>query len=570
MRSLGHSKLRDAVNRIRTAVHPNVTITSPPEAGIHIDWNVAVMARDGTILRANVFRPQGDGVFPVVMCAHPYNKDAIGLNGRRGHAISLPYRLFPQPQPITLSALTSWEAPDPVVWVALGFAVVNADLRGSGQSEGIGELLSDAEALDYYDLIEWAGHQPWSNGRVGLNGVSYLAISQYKVAGLQPPSLAAICPWEGVSDFYRDCARPGGVHEKGFLRIWSAEIAKSIRTHDDLFAATLAHTERDDWYTARTPKLENIQVPILVCGSFSDHSLHTRGSFEVFRRAGSKQKWLYTHRSGKWSTYYSDEAVATQVRFFEHFLKGENNGWQDVASVRIAVHEDGPDPAAVYHEADWPPTDLKWIDLALDASNMSMLPHTNQPGSSAQTSASFHVPNEHLNFEWLIPQDMDVIGPMALKLPISIAGGGDANLFIGVRKFGHHGDEAQFEGSYGYASDIVTKGWQRVAHREMDTQLSTDWMPVHTHKRTEPLEDGEVATVEIALLPQATRFRKGERLRLVVQGSWHFAKDPLRGQFPANYQPSVKAHCTLHTGGQYQAYLRLGWRDIVSLTTVDY
>jgi putative CocE/NonD family hydrolase len=69
---------------------------------------------------------------------------------------------------------------------------------------------------NYYDLIEWAGMQSWSSGLVGLDGVSYLAISQYKVAALKPPSLAAICPWEGLSDLYRDFAYPGGVREDGF------------------------------------------------------------------------------------------------------------------------------------------------------------------------------------------------------------------------------------------------------------------------------------------------------------------------------------------------------------------
>jgi hypothetical protein len=175
----------------------------------------------------------------------------------------------------------------------------------------------------------------------------------------------------------------------------------------------------------------------------------------------------------------------------------------------------------------------------------------------------FHAPDEHLSFEWLIPHDMDIIGPMALRLPVSIAGGGDVSLFVGVRKFGNYGDEAKFEGSYGYASDMVTKGWQRAAHRDLDPQLSTDWMPVHTHERVELLKDKEVFTVNIALLPQATRFKKGDRLRLDIRGSWHFAKDPLRGQFPAQYESSVKANCLIHTGGDYQAVLRLGWRDVL-------
>jgi hypothetical protein len=102
------------------------------------------------------------------------------------------YRFIRQPDPITFSAFTSWEAPDPSYWVPKGYAVVNVDLRGFGTFDGAGTFLSDQEAADYAAAIEWAAVQPWSNGRVGLNGVSYLAISQWKVAALRPKPLVAI------------------------------------------------------------------------------------------------------------------------------------------------------------------------------------------------------------------------------------------------------------------------------------------------------------------------------------------------------------------------------------------
>ena len=110
---------------------------------------------------------------------------------------------------------------DPGHWVSRGYVVVNADLRGWGKSDGAGELFSDQEGLDCHDLIEWAAMQPWSNHRVGMSGVSYSAISQWAAAATRPPHLAAICPWEGFTDFYRDFARPGGVLENGFLSMWT-------------------------------------------------------------------------------------------------------------------------------------------------------------------------------------------------------------------------------------------------------------------------------------------------------------------------------------------------------------
>jgi predicted acyl esterase len=335
-----------AWRRIRTFLRPDVQITPVPP-GMVAEWNVPVTVRDGTKLRVNVFRPMTEGLYPVILSAHPYGKDRIPARTRSGRGVNFQYRLFPQPDPIVISEWTSWEAPDPAQWVPRGYVVINADLRGGGTSDGRADLLSDQEALDYYDLIAWAGTQAWSNGRVGLDGVSYLAISQYKVAGLHPPHLAAICPWEGFSDLYRDFARPGGAREDGFTIIWSKGTARAARVAVDLRQEIIARPERDEWYLARTPEIERIAVPALICGSFSDHSLHTRGAFEVFRRSGSPQKWLYTHRGGKWSTYYGAEATRTRFRFFDYFLKGEENGWAEEPRVRLAIHDAGPRPAAV-------------------------------------------------------------------------------------------------------------------------------------------------------------------------------------------------------------------------------
>ena len=396
-----------------------------------MDWNVAVQVRDGTTLRVNVFRP-GDGApVPVIMSAHPYGKDKIPAKTRSKRGLNLQYHVMMLPEKIRCSEYTGWESPDPAFWVMRGYAVINADVRGAGTSEGVGELFSDQEALDYYDLIEWAAAQPWSSGRVGLDGVSYLAISQYKVAALQPPHLAAICPWEGFSDVYRDFARPGGVREDGFSILWSRLTKMVARMKTDVRHEFVVRPERDAWYASVTPDLERINVPMLVCGSFSDQSLHTRGSFEAFRRAGSPLKKLYTHRGGKWSTYYSDEAAEVRARFFAHFLKGVDNGWQAEPAIRLAIYEGGPEPAAVTGESEWPPSDLTWNKLALDA-------------------RTFDLPHGAVRFTWTLADDIDAIGPMILRLHVELRGGGDANLFVGVRKF-RDDREVTFEGSYGFS-----------------------------------------------------------------------------------------------------------------------
>ena len=186
-----------AARRLRGIAAPPVTITPPPE-GVRLDHDVPVVTRDGTTLRVNVFRPEGDGPWPVIMCAHPYGKDRFPKPRVGGYEPDFQYRMLHQPEPVRFSAWTTWEAPDPGFWVPLGYAVVNADLRGFGTSDGVGTLLSEQEAEDYFDLIEWAAAQPWCTGRVGLNGVSYLALSQWRVAALRPPHLDGDLPVGGL------------------------------------------------------------------------------------------------------------------------------------------------------------------------------------------------------------------------------------------------------------------------------------------------------------------------------------------------------------------------------------
>jgi len=537
------------VRRLGRIVRPDVEVHAAP-TDIVVDWNVAVPVRDGTILRVNVFRPAGGGPVPVIMSAHPYGKDRIPFKTRSRRGLNPQYRVFVQPHRIRISAYTSWEAPDPAFWVPRGYAVINADLRGGGTSAGVDELLSDQEAHDYYDLIEWAGVQPWSSGRVGLDGVSYLAISQYKVAALKPPHLAAICPWEGFSDLYRDFARPGGVREDGFSIMWSNMTRLAARVRGNLRREIVARPERDDWYRARTPHLEGIAVPILVCGSFSDHSLHSRGSFEAFRRAGSAHKYLYTHRGGKWSAYYGADAANARARFFDVMLKGQGDPVADLPRVRLAVYDGGPEPIAVTHESAWPPTDLEPTVLALDARTRTL-----QPASAERREAlTLRLPRERVSFMWTASETIDIIGSMMLRLYLELPDGGDAAIFAGVRKF-RAGREVTFEGSFGFSGDMISKGWHRLAHRRRDEALSTPELPVYRHDVAEPLQPGEIVAVDIALLPHATRLCAGDVLRVDLRGDWHYARDPFFGQFPTGYQRSREAACTLHTGGAYDAHL---------------
>ena len=238
-----------------------------------------------------------------------------------------------------------------------GYACVRVDSRGAGRSPGFIDPFSPRETKDFYHCIEWAGVQPWSNGKVGLNGISYFGTNQWHVASLQPPHLAAICIWEGTADWYRDMTHHGGIvstfwanwydmqvktvqyglGERGPRSRVNGELVcgdetlsrqRAAKNRSDFGDEILAHPLDDDYHKARSPVWDKITVPLLTAANWGGQGLHPRGNFEGFVRAASKDKWLEAHGIEHWTHFYTDYGRKLQLRFFDYFLKGEKNGWE--------------------------------------------------------------------------------------------------------------------------------------------------------------------------------------------------------------------------------------------------
>ncbi|MGY4710348.1 CocE/NonD family hydrolase [Mycolicibacterium sp. CBM1] len=514
-----------ARRRLKAFLRPPVTVVTAP-ANLIKDHDVSVPMRDGVMLRANVYRPPGEGPFPVLMCVHPYGKDVLPTRTRRGWRLNFQYRIMNHPQPYRISSETGWEAPDPVAWVARGYVVINADARGAGTSDGVGSLLSDDEARDAYDLIEWAAAQPWCNGRVGMLGVSYLAISQYKVAAMQPPHLAAICPWEGFTDAYRDFMTPGGIPERGFSLIWTTMTRRRARLADDLGAQRRRHPLLDDWWESLTPDLSRIEVPILACASFSDHNLHSQGSWRLIECAAAVERTAYTHRGGKWAAFYGDDAQRVQTAFFDRHLKG-----LDVPAlprVRLEVRERGDAVAQVRNEEQWPLARTRWTTVHLGDDGTLGIAEPVDTGC-----AVFRLRRQAVAFTHRFDRDTEITGPMSLLLTFSLEGADDAHLFVGVEKWSA-GQYVPFEGSYGYGRDRIADARLRLALRQPDV--------------LRPLSPGEAVRTEIALSASSTLFRAGDEMRLLISGRYLEPLNPLFGHLPARYPPSGRGRGVVHWG----------------------
>ena len=519
----------------------------PASADIIREMDTPVPMRDGARLSANVFRPGKPGRYPVILSVSPYGKDQF----RQTEAF--------RPVPgvhlghYEISDIVAFEAPDPAYWTRHGYVVAHADTRGQGKSEGDAGPFTKQDQYDFYDFIEWAAAQPWSDGNVGLNGVSYLAISQWTVAQLRPPHLKAMIPWEGWNDFYLR-SYFGGIREAVFNSfLWNLWIVpnhnpKSGYLEPDWLDAQAKHPLKDDYWRAKACALEEIVTPALVCASFSDQGLHTRDTFEAFKRISSPQKWLFNHRRCKWAAYYDPEALEYQRRFLDHFLKGSNNGMQTEPRVRVEVYENRT-TYKVREAAAWPIEGTDYLRFYLSAMHNGMT--TEAIGEESRVLYASDGSGQAV-FDFRFDTQTDLVGNMKLKLWVAAEESDDMDLFVAVKKLDIAGEEIYFYGFGGTnPNDGISRGWLRVSHRELDPERSTPSQPVLKHTQELKLKPGEIVPVDIEILPSGTTFRAGEVLRLVVQGVAIKPDAPLLG-FPDTVNCGRHA---IHTGGRYDSHL---------------
>ncbi|WP_439534788.1 CocE/NonD family hydrolase, partial [Polymorphobacter sp.] len=517
---------------------PNFSLGSEIRDGMRIDWDVPITMSDGLVLRADVFRPVEDGNYPVLLTHGPYAK---GLSFQQGYPSAWKTMADNHPDVTAGSSnlYQNWEVADPEKWVPHGYACVRVDSRGCGTSPGFIDHFSPRETQDFYECIEWAGVQPWSNGKVGLNGVSYFGINQWQVASLQPPHLAAMCIWEGAADFYRDMTHHGGILST-FWANWSDMQVKTVQhgigergrrslvhgalvcgdtlLDDETLAANrcdfgndiFAHPLDDDYHQVRSPDWSKVTVPFLSAANWGGQGLHTRGNFEGFTRAASPHKWLEAHGLEHWTHFYTDYGRHLQKRFFDHFLKGDTSSWQDEPPVRLQVrHLDHFEDRT---EAAWPIPRTVWTKHHLDLAT-GML-------ADAPTHAdpvSFAADGDGLTF--LAPpctHPTEITGPLALRLHVS-SSTVDADLFAVVRVYTPDMREMVFQGAIDPHTPIA-QGWLRASHRKLDPALSQPWRPYHSHDELQPLSPGEIVTLDIEIWPTSIVVPAGHRLAMTVRG----------------------------------------------------
>jgi predicted acyl esterase len=564
--------------------------------GMRIDWDVPITMDDGLVLRADVFRPPREGRFPAILSYGPYGKGLAFQDGYQS-AWQIMAREHPDAVSGTSNRYANWEVVDPEKWVPDGYVCIRVDSRGAGRSPGYLCHNNARETRDIYLCVEWAAAQPWSNARVGMNGISYYASNQWRAAALQPPHLAAICVWEGWCDAYRDANRHGGIlctfrkhwqdmqvktvqHGRGLRGPRSRATGELVcgpptlseeelaRNREDMWAELLGRELFDDYYRERSADLSRVTVPLLSAANWGGQGLHTRGNFEGFLGAASREKWLEVHGGSHWAPFYTDYGVGLQKRFFDYYLKGERNGWDRQPRVQLNVRYPG-EKFVLRYENEWPLARTRWTNFYLHPDTRTLSPEP--PRRDA--AATYDGLGEGVTFfSAPLAEETEITGPSALKLWIS-SSTVDADLFAVLRVFDPAGKELVFQGALDPHTPIG-QGWLRASHRKLDPEKSLPFRPYHTHDEKQPLVPGEVVELDVEIWPTSIVVPRGWRLALTIRGrdyeyegeaaTLSNMKNPMRGCGPfvhddeTDRPPAVFCgRITLHAGPQRPARLLL-------------
>jgi predicted acyl esterase len=561
--------------------------------GMRIEWDAPIAMDDGIVLRADIFRPDDDGKHPVILSYGAFGKGLAFQDGNKS-AWERMTAAFPETAEGSTNAYQVWEQVDPEKWVPDGYVCLRIDARGSGRSPGYLDPWSPRETRDIYNCIEWAAAQPWCDGNVGMNGISYFATNQWQVATLHPPHLKAICLWEGCGDFYREMFRHGGIYcqfsdnlyprafhrvqyglgERGLRSRVTGELVSGPETlpdeqlkknRIDIEKFILDHRLDDDACRERTADYANIDVPLLSAANWGGVGLHPRGNFEGFLAAGSEQKWLEVHGDAHWTHFYTNYGVALQKRFFGRFLKGEDT-WNE-PPVLLNIRRPG-ETFTLRRESEWPLARTKWTKLYLQPDkSLGAAPANGDAALPYQTTGdgiTFSTPP--------MSDEVEITGPVAAKLFVS-SDTTDADLFLVLRLFDPAGKEVTFIGSNDPRTPVGL-GWLRASHRKLDPAQSLPYRPWHTHDEEWPLTPGEPVEVDVEIWPTCIVVPPSYRLALTIRGKDYefdgtdaavpYAAYPMKGvgpfthTHPQDRPPEIFGGTnTLHFGAQQAPYLLL-------------
>ncbi|MDO4154072.1 MAG: CocE/NonD family hydrolase [Clostridia bacterium] len=476
----------------------------PLPCDIILERDVPITLRDGVTIYTDIFRPADAEKHPAILALSPYGKE-IGsqwLDDTPNHA-GIPIE--------ATSGLQKFEGPDPAYWCNHGYAVINPDVRGAYHSEGVILFFGSDYGRDGADICEWCAEQLWCNGKIGMSGNSWLAISQWFVAAQKPKHLAAIAPWEGLNDCYREIATRGGVMMPEFIKMLSDSFAST--ENGGIEDCITVMNEQPTWNTYWEDKaadLEAITVPAYIVASYTN-PIHAYGSIEGYRRISSENKWLRIHNTGEWDDYYNAEHTEDLRKFFDRYLMDKDNGWEETPKVRLSVLNPGGKDIIDRVESDFPIPRTQYRKLYLNAESGSM---SEEPVTRESNITYNSDKKGKAVFQMRMGEDTEITGYIKLRLWVSALDHDDMDLLVKMEKRRPNGFKYKY--ILGPGMDMAAKGYIRVSMRELDEERSTAENPRQSMLREQKLKHGEIVPVDILVWPMGLLFKKEDMLRVTV------------------------------------------------------
>jgi predicted acyl esterase len=486
--------------------------------------DVRIPVRDKTILVSNIFRPNSEKRFPVILGCHPYNNEL-------------------QVAPLWPTAHDSLrgfiEAGDPSFFVRRGYVHAIVNVRGTGKSQGKYQMMGPLEAQDICDVIEWLATQPWSNSKVGMFGVSYFAIIAQRVATLNPPSLKAIFAPFAFTDFYRDHHYKGGILSHGFLKHWGRHLdnprpfswfrermgeeaywrgIEAALRNEDIVAIPhlrealekpekgwniivvdiiLNYLDGEYWHE-RNVNYENSLIPAYLGACWGNYGLHLPGAFRSWRM------WKGPKKMAIGPPVYLDRPLYQyqyeSLRWFDYWLKGIENGIMGEPPIRLFVPPTGEWKVA----EDWPLPETRWTPFYFHAGGL-ISEHELWPNEGCDNFNDSTFVHESLTY--ITPplvENTEVIGPIVVNLYAS-SSNTEMLLFATLLLIDRDGMEHE-----------LTRGWLRASQRGLRMD-SEPWEPILDHRERQALEPGAIYELRFSMVPTARLCLIGERIAIRIK-----------------------------------------------------
>jgi predicted acyl esterase len=517
---------------------------SQPTHAMRVERGVTIVARDGTRLACDVYRPEAPGRYPALLSYSHYGKDLQRVSGKRAP-------LSP------LIGNGGLEAGDSEYFVSRGYVHVIADARGSGDSAGEYCYQGKNEQTDGYDIIEWMASQPWCDGNCGMLGMSYFAVMQYMVAAQQPPHLKAIVPYEALTDRYRQSVYHGGLLNEGFWHQWwghvsvdgmrplsygtlsEDEIAERVAAlmetpevrHSPYLHIQLKYPRKNPllfgwllepfdgpFYWERSPNrmFDRITIPTFLATRWSSWAVHLAGAFEAYEGIDAPKKLLVMETESKlgplrpWTDHHD-----LILRWYDHWLKGIDTGFMDEPPIRLLIKGKN-----VYRdEHEWPLARTEWTRWHLAHDGALSRDRPAERGSASFDNDPDLAPGQlppGVTFQSAaFESETEVTGPVALHFSATLDQA-DATWVVTLRDIAPDG-----------TSRTLSKGWLRASQRALDGARSKPYRPYQAHTQKETLPPGTSHAYAIEIRETSNVFLPGHRLAIDIKGQDSTAEDPI-------------------------------------------